>query len=529
MELAATIAALSDPRAFGRAAGVRVEVVQTHISVVFLVEGDVYKLKKPVDLEFLDYSTVARRKRFCELEVELNRRLAPDVYLGTLPVVQVAGGLRVGGDGEVVDWVVHMRRLPDDARLVAHIEAGRVDAALMRRIGARIAAFHRAARRGPEVSAWASFAAVAGNCRQNFAQLAGLAAVPEALLQRLGRRTEEALAQGRAAIEGRARGQVACDTHGDLRLDHLYWFPERAAPDDLLVIDCVEFSEQFRCADPVADLAFLVMDLHDAQRGDLAEALIDSYFAATPAAEVAEGRALLPLYTAYRATVRGKVDAFKASEPEVPAAAQAEARAGAARHLLLALRELAPAAERPCLVLVIGLPGTGKSTLARALADAGFAWVRSDAVRKQLAGLPGEAPAGAAPGEGIYTAAWTERTYAACLEQARARLLAGERVVVDANFKADAQRRPFVAQAQALGVPARIFVCTADDAAIRERLTHRSGDVSDADVGVYLRARGEWQPLAPAHAALAETIDTTGPREAVAPRVLASLRAAGLA
>lgn len=522
MELAATIAALSDPRAFGRAAGVRVEVVQTHISVVFLVEGDVYKLKKPVDLEFLDYSTVARRRRCCELEVELNRRLAPDVYLGTLPVVQVEGGLRVGGAGEAVDWVVHMRRLPDDARLIARLEAGLVDAALMRRIGARIAAFHRAARRGPEVSAWASFAAVAGNCRQNFAQLAGLAAVPAALLQRLERRTEEALAQGRAAIEGRARGQVACDTHGDLRLDHIYWFPERAAPDDLLVIDCVEFSEQFRCADPVADLAFLVMDLHDARRGDLAEALLGSYFAATPAAEVAEGRALLPLYTAYRATVRGKVDAFKASEPEVPAQAQAEARAGAARHLLLALRELAPPAERPCLVLVIGLPGTGKSTLARALADEGFAWVRSDAVRKQLA-------AGAAPGEGIYTAAWTERTYAACLEQARARVLAGERVVVDANFKADAQRRPFVALARALGVPARIFVCTADDAAVRERLTHRSGDVSDADVGVYLRAREEWQPLAPAHAALAETIDTTGPREAVAPRVLASLRAAGLA
>ena len=137
MDLLATIAALSDPRAFGRAAGVPVEVVQTHISVVFLIEGDVYKLKKPVDLEFLDYSTVARRRRFCELEVELNRRLAPDVYLGTLPVVQVDGGLRVGGAGEVVDWVVHMRRLPDGARLADHVAAGRADAGLLRRVGER--------------------------------------------------------------------------------------------------------------------------------------------------------------------------------------------------------------------------------------------------------------------------------------------------------------------------------------------------------------------------------------------------------
>lgn len=522
------IAALSDPRAFGRPAGARVEVVQTHISVVFLVEGDVYKLKKPVDLDFLDYSTVARRRRFCELEVELNRRLAPDVYLGTLPVVQVEGGLRVGGDGEVVDWVVHMRRLPDDARLAAHVEAGRVDAALMRRVGERIAGFHRAARRGAAVSAWATFAAVAGNCRQNFAQLAALEAVPDALLTRLERFTEEALARGHAAIDRRARRSVACDTHGDLRLDHVYWFPERAAPDDLVVIDCVEFSEQFRCADPVADLAFLVMDLHDAGRRGLADALVEGYFAAAPAADVAEGRALLPLYTAYRATVRGKVDAFKASEPEVPAEAQAEARAGAARHLLLALQELQPPALRPCLVLVMGLPGTGKSTLARSLAAEGFVWVRSDAVRKHLAGLTGEAAA-APLGEGIYSPAWTERTYAVCLERARARLLEGERVVVDANFRADAQRAPFVELARSLGVQARIFVCVADDAAVRDRLAHRTGDLSDADVSVYEMARAQWQPLAPAHAALAEEVDTAAPREEVAERVLASLRAAGLA
>ena len=156
-------------------------------------------------------------------------------------------------------------------------------------------------------------------------------------------------------------------------------------------------------------------------------------------------------------------------------------------------------------------------------------WVRSDAVRKQLAGLEADAPASAGPGEGIYSAAWTERTYAVCLERARARLLEGERVVVDANFKFDAQRRPFVELARALGVPLRILVCKADDKAVRKRLSLRSGDASDADVGVYLRARSEWQPLAPAHAALADEVDTTGPREEVAERVLGLLRAAGLA
>ncbi|MCY1060953.1 AAA family ATPase [Nannocystis sp. SCPEA4] len=530
MELTALIAALSDPRAFGRDAGVRVEVVQTHVSVVFLVEDDVFKLKKPVDLEFLDYSTLSRRRHFCQLEVELNRRLAPDVYLGTLPIVQVGDELRVGrelddgGDLEVIDWVVHMRRLPDAARLGSRIAAGEADAALMQRLGATIAGFHARARRGPAVSAWATFAAVAGNCRQNFVQLAPLGVVPELLLTRVERATEEALGRVHAAIDARARRHVPRDTHGDLRLEHVYWFPEREAPDDIVVIDCIEFGEQFRCADPVADLAFLVMDLRDAGRRDLAEALCDGYFAAASEDEPSEGRALLPLYVAYRATVRAKVEAFKACEAEVPEEQAATARGRARRYLLLALRELQAPALAPCLLLVMGLPGTGKSTLARALAEEGFVWVRSDAVRKQLAGLPTEAPADAS----VYTPAWTERTYEVCRELAEARLSEGERVVVDANFKLDAQRAPFVALAAALGVQAQILVCTADEATVVARLSRRTGDVSDADVSVYQHARRAWQPLRPEHAAIAAEIASEGSREEVLQRALQHLRAVGL-
>lgn len=525
MELTALIAALSDPRAFGRP-DASVRVIQTHISVVFLVADEVFKLKKPVDLEFLDYSSADKRRRFCDLEAALNRRLAPDVYLGTLPVVQTAEGLRVGAEGEVVDWVVHMRRLPDDARLGARIAAGQADAALLRRIGGWLAAFHRDARRGPDVSAWATFAAVATNCRQNFSQLAALAVASPPLLARLERLTEDALTRGCAAIEDRARRLVACDAHGDLRLEHIYWSPERPPPGDLLAIDCVEFGAQFRCADPVADLAFLVMDLHDAGRPDLSEALLAGYFAA---ADDVEGRALLPLYTAYRATVRAKVDGFRASEPEVPAAARAEAALGVQRHLLLALRELSSPGLRPCLVLVVGLPGTGKSTLARALAQEGLTWVRSDAVRKQLAGLAEHESGRAGYDEGIYSPAWSERTYAACQDLARARLLDGERVVVDANFRADAQRRPFFELARSLGVPILVFVCVVPEDLARLRLAQRVGDASDADADIYARARAQWQPLAPEHAAVTAELDASRAPEDVSASALARLRAAGLA
>lgn len=541
MPLTDLIAGLRRPEAFGYPEGTPVEVVQTHVSVVFLVGEDVYKLKKPLDLDFLDYSTLERRHHFCTLEVSLNRRLAPDVYLGVVEIRRdPAGLLRVASTGDLVEYAVHMRRLPDEAQLGHRLASGEVERATMRRIGGKVHGFHRAARRGPEVSAWATFTAVAANARQNFAQLAGLGLIGEALLTRLESATEEALSRHHRVIEGRARRHVACDTHGDLRVDHLYLFPDRPPPRDLVILDCIEFSEQFRCADPIADLAFLVMDLRRIGHPDAAEALIDGYFAAydqclaarsDPASsayeERAEGRALLPFYTAYRATVRGKVDAMKAAEPEVGPVAAAEALRSAHQHLLLALSELQPPALRPCLVLVAGLPGTGKSTLARALAAEGFVWVRSDAVRKQLAGLAPDSPASAPLGEGIYSPAWTERTYQRCLELTRAALLAGERVVVDANFRTAAQRAPFALLARSLGLPLQLLLCTTDPALAEERLSRRTGDVSDAGVAVYREARARWEPIV--EDLKVSAIDTGGVPEAAVAAAFGVLARHGLA
>ena len=541
MSLPELIAALAKPEALGHPPGTPVTVIQTHISVVFIVGDEVFKLKKPRCLDFLDYSTLERRRHFCALEVALNRRLAPEVYLGVVEIRRdPAGNLRVNGPGELVDVAVHMRRMPDDATLASRLaRPPGVEAAVLRRIGGKVLGFHRAARRGPDVSAFATFTAVAANARQNFAQLAGLATVDERLLTALERCTEDALTRHHDIIEARARRQVACDTHGDLRLEHLYLFPERPPPRDLVILDCIEFSDQFRCADPIADLAFLVMDLRRVDQPALAEALLAGYFAAhdTPLAalpdgvdaarERAEARALLPFYVAYRATVRGKVEAFKAAEPEVPPAEAAAARVAAQRYLLLALHELQPPALRPCLVLIAGLPGTGKSTLARALASEGLTWVRSDAVRKHLAGLPPETPTAAAPNKGLYSPAWTLRTYQRCQELTREALLAGERVVVDANFRHASQRAPFVALARELGVPLLVFVCEADPAVVEERLSRRTGDASDADIAIYRAARADWEPIAPDLDAA--VIDTTGAPDAAAGEVLRALARRDLA
>jgi predicted kinase len=289
-------------------------------------------------------------------------------------------------------------------------------------------------------------------------------------------------------IESRAARGVPRDTHGDLHLDHVYLDPAAAPPANLFAIDCIEFNERFRFADPVADLSFLVMDLKFHGRPDLAAELADEYFRA---AGDDEGRALLPFYTAYRAAVRGKVEGFELAEAEVPAAEKAAAADRAKAHWLLALGELEEPGRRPAVVLVGGLPGTGKSTLARGLAAAaGFAVIRSDVVRKELAGV---SPDTRLPAE-AYTAAAGDAVYAEGLRRAAAAVFGGKRVIVDATFRGDGRRRLFAELARRRCVPAVAFECEAAPAVVRERLAARVGDASDADWRVYEEARQTWQP-----------------------------------
>jgi aminoglycoside phosphotransferase family enzyme/predicted kinase len=502
MELPRLIEALSDPRAYPVPA-TEVIVHQTHISVVFLAGPFAYKIKKPVDLGFLDFRTPERRRHFCEEEVWLNRRLAPSVYLGVVPVTRAGEAVRVEGDGEVVDWAVKMTRLPDDATLKAGLERNAVGAELIEALSRRVARFHAAAETNAHVASFGRFEVVAGNVRENFEQSSALVGttVSPAVFARLRERTEAEHHRLRSVIEQRAARGVPRDTHGDLRLEHVYSFPERTPPNDLVIIDCIEFNERFRYADPVADVAFLVMDLLFYGHGDLARALGRAYF--REAADK-EGEQLLPFYTAYRAAVRAKVEGFELSEKEIPESEREVALVRARAHWLLALGELVKPGRRPCLVLVGGLPGTGKSKLARGLAGrAEFSVVRSDVVRKELA-------AGAGRGEDIYSPAWTERTYAECLRRAERLLFEGGRVILDATFREEKRRRAGLETARRWGVPGMMLLCRADPAAVRERLASRRGDASDADWEVYRQVVERWEEPGPQTRAEIQVVDTSG-------------------
>jgi aminoglycoside phosphotransferase family enzyme/predicted kinase len=526
MELARLMEALSQPSAYPEPPG-EVQVRQTHISVVFLAGRHAYKIKKPVALGFLDFRTVEARRHFCTEEVRLNRRLAPAIYQGVVPVTRQGDDLRFGGEGEAIEWAVQMERLPEEATLLNRLRRRDLDAAQLERLAQRIAAFHAAAQTSPRIAAFARFEAIADNVRDNLSVPATDAdsLVRRPVLERLRIRMEETLARLCPRIESRAARGMPRDTHGDLRLEHIYLFPDKQPPDDLVIVDCIEFNERFRYADPVADMAFVVMDLMFEGRRDLARTFADAYFRA---AGDGEGRELLPLYTAYRSTVRAKVDGIKSTEAEIPESERASVRRRARAHWLLALGELEQADRRPCLVLVAGLPGSGKSTLARGLAErTPFHVLRSDVIRKELvaeAGIPLESSSTA----NIYTPEWTANTYAECLHRTEEWLFAGERVLVDATFREESWRRAFLEAAVRWGVPAVLLLCRVDPDTARARLERRRRDVSDADWQVYLSLAQSWQEISDVTRPLSRDIASGGSIEEVLAQGLGILRAIGL-
>lgn len=519
------IDALARPAAYAHPVDT-VEVHQTHISIVFLAGRFAYKVKKPVNLGFLDFRTLDQRKYFCEEEVRLNRRLAPQVYLDVLPITIDAGRPRFGGTGPAVEWAVLMKRLPGDATLQSRVLRGDIEPETLDRLAQRLAQFHRQADRNQQARAFGRFAFVAHNARENFQQTETHVGVTVAanVFEGVRALTEAQLHQHHDRIEARADRDLPCDTHGDLHLDHVYYFPDESPPDDLVMIDCIEFADRFRYADPVADAAFLVMDLKFHGRRDLARRFADAYF---QAAGDADGRDLLPFWSAYRAVIRAKVDGIKVLARELGPTVHASVLARAQAHWLLALGELETPARRPALVIVCGLPGSGKSTLAASLAEVGnFQLLRSDLIRKELTQAAGLSATASGFWEGIYDPVWSERTYREMLTRAERLWWNGERVLVDANFREDGQRQLFLDAAKRWCIPTLFLHCQTDAALVRQRLQARRDDVSDADWNTYQQLAGRWQPWRTTPDTTLIAIDTSGTPAVVAEQVIQKLRQA---
>jgi aminoglycoside phosphotransferase family enzyme/predicted kinase len=515
------LAALQRPDAYATPPHGPVQSIQTHASLVVLAGDRAYKIKKARDFGFFDYSTPELRRHFCALETILNARLAPSVYLGVAPVlaqddgrIQVeperspddlpVPGQRVDG-GQVIDYAVVMRRLPEEATLAARVRRGQIAPVHLKEIARVVARFHSGARADAEVARFGGLETIHTNWEENFAQMRpyvgrALSAGDFAVIERNVRAflDERATLFSARVAEGRVR-----DCHGDLRLQHVYLF-ESDAPaqveERIAVVDCIEFNDRFRYSDVAAEVAFLAMELDLAARADLARAFLDAYVAASGDESLRE---LLPFYLCYRACVRGKVTAFQLDEAEI-APAQREAARQEATALFGLAAEYARGSTKQALVLVGGLMGSGKSTLAEALcAQAGYALVASDAERKRLVGLDPAQPVPDTFGAGIYSAEWSARTYRALLDAAGRTLAAGRSVVLDASFARRADRRDALDLARAISAQC-IFVeavCPRDMtlARLAARWQARQGGAdagaSDGRPALYDAQRAAWEPF----------------------------------
>ncbi len=503
-----------------------VTVRQTHISTVFLGDELVYKVKKPVKLPFLDFSTVEQRHFFCHEEVRINRPWAPDVYLGVVPVTREANGLRFEGSGPVVDWAVKMRRLPESANLRSRLQHGLLEPRDLVRAARRIAAIHREACGSVGEQATEAEAEFRRRLYENWEFAHGLKphVIEPQVLQRLEALSDELLQRHDDTLRRRASDGHVRDLHGDLRLEHVFLFPDRSPPNDIVILDGIEFDPGLRRIDVVADIAFLVMELAFAGRRDLANDFADGYFSET---NDATGRSVLPLFAAYRSAVRAKVAAILGTESEIPHPDRDEALARSQTHWLWCLSELEVPGRRPALVLVTGLPGTGKSTLARGLADADYfdEVLRTDVVRKDLAAKSNVAGGSA----DLYSAEFTERTYDECWCRARKRLLSGGRVLVDATFQRESSRRRFLQLALDCGVRAVWLECTAAADVVQQRLENRHGDPSDADWPVYQLVREHWESASEFSARYHAAVETGGMAASALDAAREVLRVQGLA
>ena len=461
------VAALTDPAIYPHAVD-RVELIETHISWVFLAGERVYKVKKPVDLGFLDFTTLERRRFFCEEEVRLNRRLSHDVYLG---VVELNGrdAIRLGGTGPTVDVAVMMRRLPHDRMLDELVRRDAADPAMVEELGRIIARFHAAAPTGGEIDELGSLATVSANWSENFAQTAKLS--PEVLPEEW-RRTLETWVQTFMAREApRFAARVAAgrsrDCHGDLQAQHV------CCTEQIQIFDCIEFNHRFRYGDVAGEIAFLAMDLDRLGRPDLALRFINAYLDASGDYDAVP---LLDFYRAYRAFVRGKVLSFQIAE-------RPETAAKARDRFALAVR-YTERRDRPRLLITTGVIGSGKSTVARQVAARlGAIVVRTDAVRKRLAGLALGERRRVGFGEGLYSPEMAARTYAEALSVATNLVSAGWPVIVDGAFSSAAQRGLARDAARQTGAEFGVLWCDAPDAVLAERLRKRALDpeeVSDA-------------------------------------------------
>lgn len=497
------------------------ELKQTHISYIFIAGDYVYKIKKPVDFGFLDFTSLDKRRRYCLKELELNKRLAPDVYLKVLPISRDNdGNYLLESKKNIVEYALKMRKLPEERMLKRLFAEGKADISLMDAIARKVVSFHKQAATGGEIDKMGSLKTIFHNHEENFAQTASYidATIPRHKYDFIKSYVHNFLDNNSELFQDRIAGQKIRDCHGDLHLEHI------CITDEVVIFDCIEFNERFRYEDVAAETAFLAMDLDYNNYSEYADAFVTAYVRHSGDAGVFS---LLNFYRCYYAYVRGKVISFRINDQSISDEEQMLAATAAARYFDLAYA-YACRLEKPALIITAGLMGTGKSALAKVLAShLGADIVRSDVLRKGLLHIAPTSRHYDDFGKGIYSDDISRQTYDRALEIASEKINNGKSVIIDASYKKMKDRLDAYDAAKKLSAGFYLLECTCPEEIIKARLEKRKlnhAEVSDGRWEIYLAQKADFEQISEIPEEHHMVIDTSLDREAYLDKLIRRLK-----
>ncbi|MGD9121345.1 MAG: AAA family ATPase [Desulfobacterales bacterium] len=494
----------------------KIEQRDTIISKVFLTGPYAYKIKKPVNLEYLDFTTLESRKYYCEQEVILNQRLAQDVYLGVVPITFEDGKYRLTGSGTPTEYAVKMHQLTGRLSMRNLMRRGKLDRDSIDALARKLAEFYQQGASDKQINTFGSWQTIWANCEENFRQAKPFVGeiIDERKFQIIRAATRAFLIRRHALFDRRVERQKIRDCHGDLRSGHIYF------SDGIQIIDCIEFNDRFRYADVTSDLAFLAMDIDFEGHPETARQLVDQYVDYTQDRELF---VLLDFYKCYRALVRAKVNCFRLQQNNDADHDTPGSIRKTRRYVDLAFR-YAVQFTRPTIWVICGLPASGKSTIAGELATIlRVAVLRSDVVRKELFGLDPEAPQIEAFEEGIYSKEASSHTYAKLLLLAQEEVKKGGSVILDATYASEHQRDGVLCLAKDMDANIIFVECMVPYQTLKKRLIEREAAVaiSDARLQHLKQFRAQFEPLAEIRDELHIRVDTNMPLKQSIRQILA--------